>query len=298
MFQFSSGMIASTRNVLTRRVVPWLRSSRRRVILALAAAVLVGLILVIAASGSGGPEPTDAGGSPVAQVRQPQTGSMPSPASQPTSRPTTQPANQLYDPNAEGADETWSMPEKLSTAEVRSRVAQLDRLEKEVVRLSARIQAEYDDMASIAADDVRQALWRQLVDRGFRDPKVPELFHVVMKDHIGILDVGAREMSLMTARQNLALVDGRIEAAQVRLLGGQCIIGDRMMMSAVGATVGKLHADYDDTEPKRSELIRRLGSELPGFANYRTNLQQNVNPYMRLPGSEGYQQLPGATQDQ
>ena len=298
MSQFSTGVIASTTNVLTQKVLPWLRSSRRRVILALAAAVLVGLIIVIAASGSGGPEPTDANGSAVAQVPQPQAGSVSSPASQPTSRPTSQPANQLYDPNAEGADETWSMPEKLSTAEVRGRVAQLDKLQKEVVRLSARIQGEHDDMASIAADDVRQALWRQLVDRGFRDPKVPELFHAVMKDNTGILDVAGRELSLMTIRANLALIDGRIEAAQVRLLGGQCIIGDRMMMSAVGATVGKLHADYDDTEPKRAELIRRLGSELPGFANYRTNLEQNQNPYLRLPGSEGYQRLPGATQDQ
>jgi hypothetical protein len=101
----------------------------------------------------------------------------------------------------------------------------------------------------------------------------------------------------MTDRMSFDVLNNRISAAQVRLFGGKCLVGDKLFISATASLMGNRHAHYNEMEPKRKELAFRLAKEFPEFEQFRRNIIGNENPYLRLPGSEGYQSLPGATHD-
>lgn len=286
---FMSGVVrvwTFTAGLVRWRVLPWFRARPRR--LGYAAAILGGLMLVCYVAGSSGDSETAGTQLNVASA---------GPA--PTSQPSTQPTDTFYDPTAEGADPRWALPAELTEAEVKGLIAELDQLQRETRRLAGRVQAKYDELKVLDAEDVRQAIWQRVTADGFKERKVPLLYHQVMRDGSGLLPGMATDVSHQADRQIFAFLNNRIAAAQVRLLGGQCLVGDKLFIKATAAMVAGKHAEYDELESKRNELVATLGREFSGFDKFREELlRTEQSSYLRLPHSEGYRRLPGATKDQ
>lgn len=280
-----------TMNWTRNSLLPWLQARPRRPLKL--AAGLVALLVVIGLVTNG--RSTAASGGSAADAGM----ATAEKAGQPTSKPTTQPTDGYYDPNAEGADPAWSVPAQLSAAEVKGLIKELDALQQETWRLAARVQAKYDELKVLDAEDVRQAVWQRAVGEGFKEPAVPLLYHEVMRDGSGILTGIATDMGHQADRQIFGFLNNRIAAAQVRLLGGRCLVGDKLFIKATANLISSKHTEYDALEARRNKLVAALGTEFPRFDEFRQSVLKNEqSSFIRLPHSEGYQRLPGATKNQ
>ena len=289
-------------SALRVRVLPKLKGKRRKLVLIAVAAVCA---LAFASLFLSEPPQVDPASPPVAfasVVAREQT--MAQPTSQPTTKPTTRPTAQspwfslsFFEPTSEDAEETWLLPANLSTAEVRELVTKVDKLQASARRLAARVQAQHDDIEALGAADVRDALWRRLCEKGFKDTRIPALYHKALQDEMWFFAGVGQQETHNIERAAFGMLDNRIRAVQVRLFGGRCLMADTLFVDAAQRFLDGRHSQLDVTEPARTELLQRLGSEMPAFTDFHQQVLANQNPLMRLPHSDGYQRLPGAVND-
>jgi hypothetical protein len=114
------------------------------------------------------------------------------------------------------------------------------------------------------SDAVRDGLWERLVQGRFRDKRLPlDWFGVIEKDY------GLFDQFLNALRDGYAYEAGvhvtrmRMQAVQVRLIGGKPVLGDLLFMRGIEGYAKAQNAFYDENEPRLLQLKGRLAAEFP-----------------------------------
>lgn len=167
----------------------------------------------------------------------------------------------LFDPAADGADPSWSLPAELSTVEIQSMVSDVERLISDNARLVKRQQDFIEKIGNISSADVQNAMWGKLVAKNFRDKQLPLDWYDVCKDHVGPIGIfGAipRYAELFGPQLVLGM---RINTIKFNLLGGHANVGDVLFLKCFKSWVNYELQKLDRLEPLYDSTLKRLRAE-------------------------------------
>ena len=184
----------------------------------------------------------------------------------------------LFDPEREGTNPEWSLPAKLSTAEMRGLVHEVEKLRVDLGTMYERLNTYESVVGDLGRDYVRNAFWNRLVSQGFRDQGLPLLYYEVVKDHSGALSGVQQELARITRGVAGQALYHRLGQAQLRLLGGRFLTGDKLFVSTLRGHVNEELKLLDEHLPKAEELKKRTAVEFQEPAPAQPGIGTSARP--------------------
>lgn len=158
----------------------------------------------------------------------------------------------VFDPASDGADPAWGEVVTISSSEVRDLTQRADRLAIEFPKMLTRLNQHGQRIQSVIG--VSKQVWEKHVNQSFRSGKTPDLYYELVKDEVGTLNRFEKLIGQFQQEMATRLINDRVAAAKVFLIGGKARIGDRLFIRTISAWVDERNAYLDDQEKKLAEF--------------------------------------------
>jgi hypothetical protein len=132
----------------------------------------------------------------------------------------------------------------------------VDKLERDATRLAPRLRNYRAMVETVVRPEVQQALWERLLGGGFRDAGLPHAWY-----EVAVTPAINRVVDEAEEEAALGVIGHRLTMAKMRLIGGKCLIGDRLFIGSLQRWVDSRHAKLDAAEPAITGLSQRVEAE-------------------------------------
>lgn len=177
--------------------------------------------------------------------------------------------SELYNPEIEGTPEDWQLIVTLNSDEVQKLAYQVDSLDRNFRKYRDELVPKAQRIYPVI-NQVKPILWQKLLEKNWKDPKIPMLFHELAKDEPNPMEVIMNIPEMFVQMISYGVIANRIETAKSFLLGGKIRTGDRRFVEVATPYVEKHVAEHERKLDILSEMMRRLEVEL------RTNPPKNM----------------------
>lgn len=177
--------------------------------------------------------------------------------------------SELYNPEIEGTPQDWQLVQTLNSEEVQTLAHQVDSLDRNFKKYRGELVPKAQQIFP-QINAVKPILWQKLLEKNWKDPKIPALFHELAKDEPNPLESLMNFPAMFAQMISYGVIADRIEKAKSFLLGGKIRTGDRRFLEVATPYVESHVAELEHRLNVLSELMQRLQVEL------RTNPPRNM----------------------
>jgi hypothetical protein len=173
----------------------------------------------------------------------------------------------LYAPDQEGADPKWSLPAELKGQNLQSLAHQVDKLYQDIPATAQMEQQCNEGIANLIDTKTVGLYWTRVTGKGFRDTNLPLDWYQVVKNNNSILDNSAMLAEILTNQAVQMAITMRLSSVQVRIIGGNVLIGDILFLRAAQDYIDQRRPYFEKLLPLVQSVQERTRREFSSELN-------------------------------
>lgn len=168
---------------------------------------------------------------------------------------------ELYAPDQEGADPSWSLPAELKSSDVKSLAQQVDKLLQDIPATSHLEQQCNESIGQLFTAQYISLFWSRLKGQGFHDANLPLDWYEVIKERNSFLGNAAVFADAFTNQLVQTTIAMRLVSVEVRIIGGKVLVGDMLFVKASQAYVDQRKPHFERLLPLVQSVTQRMQQE-------------------------------------
>jgi hypothetical protein len=170
----------------------------------------------------------------------------------------------LYDPTAEDADPTWSLPAELKAGQLQALASQVEKLLIDTTN-TTELEAERATILyeGLLHQKVKDLLWPSLRGSGFKDQRLPLDWYALVKQYYDVVGMTADASERIANHMAQIGIQMRLESVKIRVIGGKVLTGDLLFVKALQTYIDHRQAYLSKAIPPMLDVVRRLRKEFP-----------------------------------